>query len=198
MNQDTLFILLILLAIFEATPDRFRARWKKQQPLISAVEMALNNQSDFMNLTTYSLQVFKNFLINPVRTILQYPRYQIRQWLHTGDESVFQPPQNGRKPQLSVEDRMMRCIMFNRNSKVKLLEILWGQKKSIIHEDVWLIMQVLAKVVEDKFRLPLRGTDEYLARVGSGTLADAFINGAYIMDGHEVKFVHCIFVEEMN
>ena len=193
MNQDTLFILLILLAIFEATPDRFRARWKKQQPLISAVEMALNNQSDFMNLTTYSLQVFKNYVIDPVKPILQYPRYQIRQWLHTGDLSVFHPPPNGRKPELSVEDRMMRCVMFNRNCKVKLLEILWGQKKSIIHEDVWLIMQVIAKIVEDKFKLPLRGSNEYRLRVGAGTLADAFANGVHIMDGHEVKFV-----EEIN
>lgn len=188
MNQDTLFILFILLAIFESTPERFRARWKRQEPLISATEMALNHQADFMNLTTYSLQVFINYVINPVKPILQYPRYQIRQWLHTGDYSAFHPPRNGRSPQLSVEDRMMRCIMFNRNCKVKLLEILWGQKKSIIHEDVWLIMQVLSKVVEGTFKLPLRGSVEYRERVGAGPLADAFANGVYIMDGHEVKF----------
>ena len=140
MKRETSFISFILLTMFESTPERVRARWKRQQPLMPAEEMTLNNQSDFMNFTTHSLQVFKSYLVNPVRTVLEHPRHQIRQWLHAGDESAFHPLPNGRKPQSSVEDRMMRCIMFNRNSKAKLLEILWRQKKSIIHEDVCLIL----------------------------------------------------------
>ena len=90
---------------------------------------------------------------------------------------------------------MMRCIMFCRNCKVKLLEMFWGQKKSIIHEDVWLLIEVLAKVVENKFKLPFKGTDEYSLRVGAGILQDSFSNAVYIMDGHEVKLFKITFLK---
>ena len=86
--------------------------------------MALNNESDFLNLTLYSLEAFKTKVIGPIKAIVQHPRYQIEQWLHADDYSAFQLPLNGRKPALSIKDRMMRCITFNINEKVKLLEIL--------------------------------------------------------------------------
>ena len=44
------------------------------------------------------------------------------------------------------------------------------------------MIQVLAKVHEDKFKLPFKGTLKYLSRVGAGVLGDAFENGIYIMD----------------
>ena len=59
MQAETLFILFILLAVFQSTPDIFRARWTKQESIISAMEIALNNESDFMNLTTFSLDIFE-------------------------------------------------------------------------------------------------------------------------------------------
>ena len=50
------------------------------------------------------------------------------------------------------------------------------------------MIQVLAKVHEDKFKLPFKGTLKYLSRVGAGVLGDAFENGIYIMDIHEVSY----------
>ena len=70
------------------------------------------------------MDVFKTKIIGPMKAILQYLRYQIKLRLHTNDYSVFQLPPNGRKPALSIEDGMMRCIMFNRKNEAKLLEIL--------------------------------------------------------------------------
>ena len=185
MDQQTLFIFLILLALFESAPELFRSKWTKQQPLISATEMGLNNHADFMNLTTFSLQVFKSQIVAPIKALFEYPKYQIIEWLHTGN-TEFLKPRNGRKTALSIEDRMMRCLMFNRNSNMKLLEVLFGQKKSIAHDDIWLLMQVLCKVTQSKFNLPLEGTAKYLGRVGAGTLGDAFPTAVYIMDGHKV------------
>ena len=187
MNQDTLFLLVLLLTIFDAAPHLFRKRWKQQEPLISSMQIALNNEADFLNLTLFSFEVFETKIVAPIKAILGYPRYQIEMWLHTdNDDPVFQKAENGRFPHLSVEDRVMRCIMFNRNNQTKLLEILWGQKKSIIYRDVWLIMRILCKVHGDTFKLPLKGTEKYLSRVGAGTLGDAFENAVYVMDGHEV------------
>ena len=185
MNQQTLFIFLVLLAVFEAAPELFRSKWSRQQPMIFAMQMGLNNEADFMNLTTYSLQIFKTEIIAPVKAILEYPKDQIIQWIHTNDVTFFKP-RNGRKTEISIEDRMMRCLMFNRNSKVKLLEVLFGQKKSIIHQDIWLLMQVLCKVTQSKFTLPLKATPQHNQRVGAGILGDAFETAVYIMDGHEV------------
>ena len=187
MNQETLFILLLLLAVFEAAPELFRTKWTKQQAVISAMEMGLNNEADFLNLTTFSLRVFQTQIIAPIKAIMEYPRHQIIQWLHT-DEIEFIQARNGRKPELSIEDRMMRCLMFNRNSNVKLLEVMFGQKKSIIYNDVWLLMQVICKISQSKFKLPFKGTREYVTRVGAGILGDAFPSAVYVMDGHNVKF----------
>ena len=46
------------------------------------------------------------------------------------------------------------------------------------------MIQVLAKVQEDKFKLPLKRTTKYLSRVAAGALCDAFENVMRIMDGH--------------
>ena len=87
--------------------------------------MTLNNESHFLTLTLYSLDVFKTKTIGLMKALVQCQRCQIKQWLHADDHSTFQPPPNGRKPVVSIEARMMKCMMFNRNNKVNLLEILW-------------------------------------------------------------------------
>ena len=115
-----------------------------------------------------------------------YPKHQIIQWLHVDGYQFTQAP-NGRKPELVVEDRMMRCLMFNRNSNIKLLKVLFGQKKSTIHEDIWLLMQVLCKMTQSQFTLPIKSTSKYFSRVGAGILGDAFATAVCIMDGHKVE-----------
>ena len=146
MNQQTLFALFLLLMKFEATQEPFCAKWKRQEHVASTLQIAMNNKSDCMNLTTFSLQTFLNDIVDPVKAMLSYPRCQIKQWLHADDDSAFHKPTSGNSPLLSVEDGVMRCIMFHRKCKVKLLEMLRGQKKSIVHEDVLLMLQVLEKV----------------------------------------------------
>ena len=56
--------------------------------------------------------------------------------------------------------------------------------------DTWgcLINNASYGIVEGKFKLPLRESDEGVAKVGACTLADAFANEACILDGPEVKF----------
>ena len=95
----------MLLAVFEVAPELFRSRWK-QQPMISAIDMGSNDQADFLSLTTYSLHVFKTPMPSPIRAILQHSKHQIIQWIHIDGYQFTQAP-NGRKPELSVEDRMM-------------------------------------------------------------------------------------------
>ena len=77
------------------------------------------------------MDVLKTKIIGPMKAIVQYPKYKIKQWLHTDDSLAFQP--NSRKPTLSIEDRMMRCNVFNRNDKVQLLVILVKYRRSAGH-----------------------------------------------------------------
>ena len=190
MNANTLFLLLVVLAIFDASPEVFRKRWKRQKPVITALQIGLNDEADFMNLTTFSLQVFKEQIIAPIRGILEFPKYQIIEWLYKDNEEevFFHGPSNGNRPNLSIEDRMMRCLMFLKNSNAKLLEIMFGQKKSTIYEDAWLLIRVICKRWADSFKLPIKGSIQYLERVGAGILGDAFPTAVYIMDGHKVIF----------
>ena len=53
MNQETSFILLILLAVFETAPELFRSEWSRQQPVTSSMQLGLNNEADFVNPTTF-------------------------------------------------------------------------------------------------------------------------------------------------
>lgn len=154
-------------------------------PMISSAEIAMNNEMDFLQIASFNLSIFKQKIVKPMKFILSKPKYQIEKWLN--DKEVhWQEPVNGRKPALSVEDRTLRAIMFSKNNKPKLLEILWGQKKSTIYEDAWLIMRVLLKLKGYYFKLPLKGSDEYKGRVALGVLGEAFDTGVYIMDGHKV------------
>ena len=77
--------------------------------------------------------------------------------------------------------------MFNRNSTIKLLEVLFGQKKSTIHEDVGLLMQVFCKTTQSQFTLPIKATSKYFSRVGAGILGETFATAACMMDVHEVE-----------
>ena len=87
----------------------------------------------------------------PIKWILDQPVYQIKKWLN--DEHVdFIQASNGRKPVLSIEDRIMRALMFNGNKHTKILELMFGQKKTTIYEDAWLIMKVILKVFGDKLK----------------------------------------------
>ena len=171
--------------MFEADPELFRSKWSTQQPMISAIQMGLNNEADFMNLTTYSLQVFKTEIIAPIKATLEYLKDQIFQWMHTNDVTFFKP-RNGRKAELNISSSYLQCLMFSRNSNVKLLEVLFGQETSNLHQDIWSLLQVVCKATQSKFTLPLKATPQYSARVGAGTLGDAFETAVYIMDGHEV------------
>ena len=47
-------------------------------------------------------------------------------------------------------------------------------------------MQVLCKVTQSKFTLPLKATPQYNARVGAETLGYAFEHAVYTMDGRKV------------
>ena len=55
-------------------------------------------------------------------------------------DAEFLEPRNGRKTALSMQDEMMRRLMFNRNSIFKLFEVLFGQKKAMNRDDMWSLM----------------------------------------------------------
>ena len=185
MDQTTLLIILILLAVYEACPSTFRDNWKCQRAVITSIEIGMNNEQDFMQLTRYTLQVFKEQIVKPVKWILEQPKETIIAWLH--DEEIdFIEPSNGRKPKLSVEDRIMRALMLNGNQTPKLLKMLFGQEKTTIYEDCWLIMRALCKLFSHQFQLPYKGTRKYLERVGYGIAGEAFPTMVYMMDGHKV------------
>ena len=185
MDNETIYIILIILLIYQASPQIFRRKWMHGEPIITHAQIALNNEMDFLQISSFNLTVFKEKIVKPIKFILSKPKYQIEQWLCDKDVH-WQLPVNGRKPKLSVEDRTLRAIMLSKNNKTKLLEILWGQKNSTIYEDAWLIMRVLLKLKGYYFKLPLKGSDQYKARVGLGVLGEAFDTGVYIMDGHKV------------
>ena len=185
MDHETIYIILIIVLVFTASPQQFRRKWKCGYPLITGIEIAMNNEMDFLQLSRYSLDVFKDKLVKPAKFILSQPKYLIEKWLN--DEDVhWILPKNGRKPILSVEDRILRTLMFSGNKKTKLLEMIFGQKKSTIYDDAWWVVRVLAKIFGPSFNLPLKSSEEYRARVGLGVLGQAFQNGVYIMDGHKV------------
>ena len=185
MDHETIYVILIIVLVFTFSPQQFRRKWKCGYPLISGIEIAMNNEMDFIQLSRYSLDVFKNKIVKPAKFILSQPKYLIQKWLN--DEDVhWTSPKNGRKPILSVEDRIFRTLMFSGNNKIKLLEMFFGQKKTAIYDDAWWVVRVLAKIFGPTFNLPLKSSREYSQRVGLGVFGEAFRTGVYIMDGHKV------------
>ena len=182
MDQTIALVILLIAAIYQASPGLFRRKWKANAPILNSIQLGMNDETYFMQLTKFNLTVFQEQIIQPVKWILSQPVCQIIEWLHDGDYTFS----NARSAKLSVEDRVMRSLMVTGNHPPKLLEILWGQKKSTIYEDCWLIMKVFCKIWSNKLKLPLKGTAEYQSRVGQGTFADAFDRAVYVMDGHKV------------
>ena len=179
MDQATLLLILIIITMYEACPGSFRKNWQGNVPLITSMEIAMNNEMDFIQLSRFNLSVFQERIIAPANWILNQPVNRIVQWLH--DEDVpFILPVNERHRKLSVEDRVLRSLILCGNHTVKLLEMLFGQKKSTIYEDAWLIMKVYCKLWCNKLDLPLKGSVVYLAKVGMGVLGDAFPTAVYI------------------
>ena len=118
--------------------------------------------------------------------MFEHPIHQIIQWRHT-DVFHFAKATNGRKTELSLEDRMMRCLVFNKSGTVKLSEVLLGQKKSTIYENIWLLMQVLCKTTQSQFILPNKATSQHFSGVGAEILGDAFATAAYMKEGFKVE-----------
>ena len=190
LDSQTIFIILIILTVYIEAPESFRKKWKRGKPIISSTALAMNSEMDFLRLTTFNLKVFKEQIIFPVRAIFDRPRHQIIAYIH-GDMHAFLKVSNGKRTILSIEDRFMRALMFWRGCKIQVLEIMFGQKKTTIYEDAWLIIRVLCKAMASRFQLPLKNSQEYQQRVGAGVFAGTFPNAVYIMDGHKVKQMMC-------
>ena len=146
--------------------------------------LAMNSEMDFLRLTTFNVKVFKEQIIFPVRAIFDRPKHQIIAYIHGDNDAFLRVPSNARRTTLSIEDRFMRAMMFWRGCKITVLEIMFGQKKTTIYEDAWLIIRVLCKAMSSMFELPLKNTQQYQDRVGAGVFVGAFPNAVYIMDGH--------------
>ena len=187
LSPQTIFIILIILTVYHEAPELFRRRWKRKEPIISSVALALNSEADFIRLTTFNLRVFKEQIIFPVRAIFAKPRHQIVAYIHGNMAAYLRPTREGKRTILSIEDRFMRALMFWRGCKVQVLEIMFGQKKSTIYEDAWLIIRVLCRAMGNQFELPLKNSVEYNNRVGRGAFGGTFPSAVYIMDGHKVK-----------
>ena len=187
LNPQSIFLILLILTVYSGSPQSFRRRWKRRRPIISSVALAMNSEMDFLRLTTFNLKVFKERIIFPVRSIFERPRHQIIAYIHGNLDSFLRPTMNKKRTILSIEDRFMRALMFWRGCKIQVLEIMFGQKKTTIYDDAWLIIRVLCKAMSSMFELPLKNTQQYQDRVGSGVFAGIIPNAVYIMDGHKVK-----------
>ena len=186
LSPQTIFLILIILTVYQEAPELFRRRWQRKEPIISSVALALNSEIDFIRLTTFNLKVFKEQIIFPVRHIFERPRHQIIAYIHGNIDAFESLAMHRKRTVLSIEDRFMRALMFWRGCKIAVLEIMFGQKKTTIYDDAWLIIRVLCKAQGSLFQLPLKNTQQYQDRVGSGAFAGTFPNAVYIMDGHKV------------
>lgn len=201
VDAQTMFLLLLLVLIYDQCPAAFRERFKWQKPLINALEYGMNKEMDFIQLTRFEIGVFMEQILNPLKDILNKKNEWVLEWLYDGndlnddDNNDALIGYDGRKRTLSLENRLMRFLMLCANYKVKGLEILFGQRKSAIYCDAWIIARVICKKWGNKLKLPPIDSDEYAARVGFGCFSDGFEECVYLMDGHEVYYIYilCIY-----
>ena len=79
MELENLFIMLLLLVIYDAEPRYFRRKAKARMPLIMN---AMNDAQDFYQLTHLDLSVFQRELVEPVKFVLEKTNvYQVYQYL---------------------------------------------------------------------------------------------------------------------
>ena len=90
--------------------------------------------------------------------MFERPRHQIVAHIH-GNLEAFSSVGNTRKRTvLSIEDRFVRALMFWRGCKMQVLESMFGQKKTTIYDDAWLIIRVLRKAHASTLKFLLKNT----------------------------------------
>ena len=185
-QRVVLILILTFILLYEMAPNLFRQRWTLKQPLINAIQFGLNNRAQFIQMTCFDVPVFLSHIVNPLRNILRKPTSYIGAWLNDG-LNVHHLSLQLRRQTHSIENRAMRFLMLNRSYPIPALEHLFGQRRSTIYEDAWLLAKCIAKLTSNGFHLPHANTPEYNSLLGVGVLNNFCSNRIpYIMDGHEV------------
>ena len=146
----------------------------------------MNKSIDFYNMTHFTISIFQQKLVNPIKHILNKSERQITAYLYNDNEVSQAPTLYGRPKKYSPEDRMFRTSLIANNANTKLVSYLFGCSVSTTLKDAWLIVRVYYKVMGFKLNLPTKGTLQYKLRRGIGVFKGIFDSGVYIMDGHEV------------
>eukprot|EP01083_Nonionella_stella_P090831 253821_1 len=186
MEPLQILLLLALFIVSEDYPEWFRESWSLRDPLIDPYAIAMNNELDFIRLTRWEITTFIDLWVQPLDHILNRTDKQIKKWIFDNDyHAIYHAKRKGPPKRLDTANRLMRYFMFCSGCKIPTLELLFGQRKSEIYEDSFLISMVIVK--KWKITLPDKESEEYRRRVGSGTFAGVFDLAVYAMDGHQVS-----------